>query len=727
MLEEPVCPVSREDMSVAPQVNMKGKGGYRYSHYIYKLLSRVWFDQYVAMSRTMHIMHWLLVMGNNAAAARLIRAVCLCLITIAGVAGLFALHGSNVFAASSAALNPPWQQAEGTVRKLAVVIPFVNDDVPRLVEGIRYWASVGPACDLELRPRQQQRPTLFFFHSGTREAYEGADGMPEMAELISISTEVEQLVLPCFESVRTIFAELTPEEDGYPEGPSNMFFKLVQQLAPSLLQPFSHMYWMEWDVKPVRPAWLDALQFVTSGEEFWMKGGRYRGRAFDGVVLADPTAWNWVGHLNGNALYRLHSPPFNRFLELVAEREPPSHFWKPFDIAIWKTLYDLPYSWHLYQIYGEMFQTTGVIQHMGFTVQPHELQLLIAASPAVHLVHGDGKSAGTYKYERKFKAGVAQTNATVVWKDEVTASMEISVLCRTFAADLELAAMAFTSARTYFSGALEYVAVVPSEDVEKARAVLPEYVTVKSADEEQLQQELMQPKLTVLRADQYCKGRYIFHLHSADVFHRSALRRDFFIFNKPMVHFSRSTGTSAPDGRRPSLYQRGNSNALGQQVEFDFDVHNSARLFHRLVYKAAREHLERTHNHTVAQFLDTRQPFAVHEPQEDEGRLFHALSYLCAFLYYNQPGLVSWTYTGVDSEPEHAVPYEYAQIVPRLTCRGEPQIARLPRLEAEQSTQLQIMHKIIRGQTPPGAPCGELEGYTAWVMDAVRQSSTSVA
>ena len=719
------------DVSSAPSPQHKGKEPHSRLRIVYKVLSKMWFDQSVAIRGKLR---WPIAMRAliSRVSVRWLSAACMCLMAAVTVVGLLVSGGVALSPflsrLASAAGGPPWQRLGAASGRLAVVIPFVNDDVPRIIDGVQQWAELGPVCDLQLASSQpKQRPALFFLHSTTRAVYEGSNHRPELSELIDSSEAVARLVLPCFERVETIFAELTAAEDGYPEGPSNMFFKLMLQLAPRLLQPYSHIYWMEWDVKPVRAVWLDALRFITSGEEFWMKGGRYRGRAFDDVVLADPKAWSWIGHLNGNALYKLHSAAFNRFLELVVEREPPSHFWKPFDIAIWKTLYDLPYSWHLYQIYGGMFQTTGVIQHMGFTVQPRELQLLIAASPVVYLVHGDGKSAGTYKYERKFKAGVAQTNGTVVWKDEVTASMKVSVLCRTYSADLRMAAKALASARAFFAGAIEYVAVVPAADLQEALAVLPEYVAVKPAVELQLSEPLLQQKMTLLYADLWCAGDYIYHLSSAAVLHRPALRRDFFIFNRPSVLFTRYTHTaltSAADTRRLALYQKGSGAALGQQVDFDFTARSDTRLFHRRVYQAAREHLERQHNTTVAGFLGSRQPLSRLQPQDDESRLFHALEYLSAFLFYRQPGLVSWTYTGADSPPVHAVPYEYAQIIPRLTCMADSELARLPAeagREAEQSTQLQIMERIVNGQSPAAAPCGELEGYAAWVMSEVRR------
>ena len=158
---------------------------------------------------------------------------------------------------------------------------------------------------------------------------------------------------------------------------------------------------MEWDVKPVRPFWLDKVYDLTLHDDFWMKGGRYRGRAFD-EVIKDSSSWGWVGHLNGNSLYKLHDPSFIAFLQLTMEREPPSHFWKPFDIAMWRTLCDFPYSWHFYQTFGDKFQTTTAMQHLGFTGTDEEFDAVIQHQPNVFLIHGDRNSAGLSKYLAKF-------------------------------------------------------------------------------------------------------------------------------------------------------------------------------------------------------------------------------------------------------------------------------------------------------------------------------------
>ena len=120
-------------------------------------------------------------------------------------------------------------------------------------------------------------------------------------------------------------ANLTAEEEGYPQGPNHMFFKLMG--SNSILAAYTHVFWMEWDVTPVRPLWIDRLVSLAAADDgCWMKGSPYVGRGMD-EAATDPNNEPWLGHLNGNALYKLHDPDFQRFLQLVQEREPPGHYW----------------------------------------------------------------------------------------------------------------------------------------------------------------------------------------------------------------------------------------------------------------------------------------------------------------------------------------------------------------------------------------------------------------
>ena len=562
-----------------------------------------------------------------------------------------------------------------------IVIPFISADIPRLTEGIGKWAALGPVCDWR-RVSVQRRVALRFYHSQSAAAYE-LEGSAYIERWMRLQRVIAENVLPCFDSVHTVFAELTPAQDGYPEGPSNMFFKLMLEHGRSLLRAFSHVYWMEWDVRVVRPHFVDALYALTVQGGFWMKGSRYGGGGFDDVIL-DRASWDWVGHLNGNALYRLHDAQFERFLELVMEREPPSHYWKPFDVAIWKTLHDFPYSWHLYQKHGGQFQTTTIVQHVGFQGRPGESAQLVAAEPTVHLVHGDGESAGKARWYAKFGAGA---NPDKIAKgDEIDSSLlRISVFMRIAAADLPFATAALLSAKRYMLGALEFVVVVAVQDYAQAKAELPEFVTLQP-ELELLQSAGVQRRLTALSADRYCRGAFIFHLQPDVVLFRPVLKRDLFIFHRPILTFD--------------SWVNGSSLAVGEGVDLDFS-RAAGRVFPRAVYAAGRQHAEALHNESFQQFLSRREA-ALRSRQgvsaSEAHRALDEFNLLSAYVYLHHPDVMSWAYVGHGAAPQHSLPYAFTPVCPAFSCHGQGRLRN--------DRQLAILSSIAAGHSKE---CNELQ------------------
>ena len=73
---------------------------------------------------------------------------------------------------------------------------------------------------------------------------------------------------------------LPPQDDydnnsaskGRSAGPANMFFSLFEDAA--LQERYSHIFWMEPDVVPIRRHWLDKLYdgALLTGQQFWVKG-----------------------------------------------------------------------------------------------------------------------------------------------------------------------------------------------------------------------------------------------------------------------------------------------------------------------------------------------------------------------------------------------------------------------------------------------------------------------
>ena len=57
----------------------------------------------------------------------------------------------------------------------------------------------------------------------------------------------------------------------------------------------------------------------------------------------------------------------------VIQYEPPNHFWKPFDVSIWRVLHAFPHTWPVYQKYRAKFVYSNFIHHWGFHVTPQQL------------------------------------------------------------------------------------------------------------------------------------------------------------------------------------------------------------------------------------------------------------------------------------------------------------------------------------------------------------------
>ena len=320
---------------------------------------------------------------------------------------------------------------------------------------------------------------------------------------------------------------------------------------------------------------------------------------------------------------------------------------------------------------------------------------------------------------------------SISWVDEITPALRVSILMRTYAADFPFAALALQSAQRFFSGAIEFVVVVPEDDAKRARQELPSNI-VLYAEARQLHDDAIQHKLTKMLADKYCQGDYVFHLDSDSLFHRPVLRRDLFIFDKPILAFDRYRNVEWKEDearKRRSLpardnfingsrvlsatrWQAGTAHAVGHEVEFEFSRAND-HIFHRRVYAEAREHLERIHSTTLTSFLNTRRGDMrgwKGEAPATAAELFSDYNYLGAFLYYHRPELMSWTYLGTEAvTPKYSLPYEYSSIRPDVVCQGNSHL----KAEGQMATQLAIMSRVVAGQSP----CRELTAFVGQFIE----------
>ena len=92
---------------------------------------------------------------------------------------------------------------------------------------------------------------------------------------------------------------------------------------------------------------------------------KYPAVFFDDLVKDKTYTWDWVGHMNGNAVYSLQNCHFLDFIRVTMELEPPNDLRRPFDVSMWRVLHAFPYTWHVYQKYRHQFVTSDFIVHHG--------------------------------------------------------------------------------------------------------------------------------------------------------------------------------------------------------------------------------------------------------------------------------------------------------------------------------------------------------------------------
>lgn len=81
-----------------------------------------------------------------------------------------------------------------------------------------------------------------------------------------------------------------------------------------------------------------------------------------------------LGHINGNALYNNTDPAFVDFIDYTRVRwtespeadpkdgEKKGIYIYPYDVALWATIADFPYSWPLWQRFSDKFINTHLVR-----------------------------------------------------------------------------------------------------------------------------------------------------------------------------------------------------------------------------------------------------------------------------------------------------------------------------------------------------------------------------
>lgn len=572
--------------------------------------------------------------------------------------------------------------------KLAIVVPFTARDVSDVHANLGLWRNLGSACSTATATRTD---IWFYFNKN-------ATDLPEsFIDMRETSPEYRDLDT-CFGLKVLAFAGLTNSQDTYPGGINLMFFKLILgEGYQKQLAGYHAVFWMEPDVMPIKPYWVDTILNESIDGDFWIKGSPYLGDLLDASAGRDR---DWVGHINGNALYRLHDPDFATFLRIVMDREPPEHYWKPFDVSIWKVLQDFPYSWHMHPRIARRFVYSEYIHHWSFQLEEYDMSIS-KSSNKTFLVHGKKSSAGTNNFVKKFPADKKHSAAHINWNGAIEGSDKVSVLLRASARELEYAEVSIASILRHMPGATEIVVAVPADDLtliqNRFQRSIPASSSVNIVREMPVYEDHdtdyggdahseavaanIQDAYTRMLADVYCpKGEYVLLMRTDTVLTRRLYRKDLFFAGKPVVPYDNYSNQPVA----ASLWQEGVSAALRSAAIDKAFVASSTHAYPKASFSQARLHIQKAHGLSFREFMQTRAgalaclreacPGISGRMAPDQLRklAFSTSAYLGAYIWAFDHASVSWI--PLDQAEYHR--QTFVPIIPKFTCQGSPWLAR---------------------------------------------------
>eukprot|EP00166_Cyanidium_caldarium_P006461 ctg_950.g436 len=311
--------------------------------------------------------------------------------------------------------------------RLALVRPFTSAQVELLERRTREWwqlehaapcawCSAGAAAD----PPADWHAELIFYYSATREQHAATDAAVRRRLLAAAALHASgaahrhgggDRAPSCFDAVHFwVHTVDDARADCHPDASCLAFYALLSRLTPSVadrprtVPRYSHLFWMEPDVVPIRPRWLDRslyrlVQQAAAPEAAWLVGS----------VSHDPVGDYRDYHLNGNALYAVGQPAFvhdyvqQRVMRKYARtaRVPfvdgcSGTSYGGFDVSLSRYLYDANMTrdeWAYVQRTLHRFRATEVVVNMGNGKRWRPWQLIGDADAAVALVHGKAANA----------------------------------------------------------------------------------------------------------------------------------------------------------------------------------------------------------------------------------------------------------------------------------------------------------------------------------------------
>ncbi|CAM9164100.1 unnamed protein product [Ectocarpus sp. 6 AP-2014] len=239
-------------------------------------------------------------------------------------------------------------RAQTEQQRLAVVVPAYKGDLDRAVASLGRWPT-------DCSSVTQQNVDLVLYY---------AEGEEDAASVDAATTSLAESAGRCFAKTLTVYAHLSEEDDVYPRGPSVMFYKLfLDERIRSNFSEYDALAIIEWDVLVATDRSFEELYHAAFrvNEEFWVKGSNLEGTNFHSSSMMSDM-WHVLGHINGNAIYNNNDQAFVEYVDYTRARWEDNY---PYDVALWLTISDFPYSWPLYQRFSNKFVTTNLIAYVG--------------------------------------------------------------------------------------------------------------------------------------------------------------------------------------------------------------------------------------------------------------------------------------------------------------------------------------------------------------------------
>ncbi|CAM9443683.1 unnamed protein product, partial [Ectocarpus sp. 8 AP-2014] len=259
-------------------------------------------------------------------------------------------------------------------QRLGVVVPAYDGDLARAVSSLERWPA-------KCSPLTLENADLVLY-------YAEEESSATASALESISSTAGR----CFSRTRIVYANLAEEDDIYPQGPSVMFYNMfLDEDVRSSLSEYDALSIIEWDVLVASDNSFEELYHAAFrvNEEFWVKGSNLEGTSFHSNADAIEM-WQVLGHINGNAIYNNDDPAFVEYVEYTRSRWGYEH---PYDVALWMTISDFPYSWPLYQRYSSKFVVTNLISSVGYEHVNHDTVSDAVAGKTL-FIHGSSVDEG---------------------------------------------------------------------------------------------------------------------------------------------------------------------------------------------------------------------------------------------------------------------------------------------------------------------------------------------